>query len=101
MTVPPAVVLPAFFLYSASAFAATVAALARPLPLPRGGDLHALLLVRAVRAGAVAGLVLLATGTGLDNVRNFAGHFAASVPDGVFVRHLLPTLVSPVPLLFF
>eukprot|EP01051_Picozoa_sp_SAG22_P008658 SAG22_NODE_673_length_7973_cov_3.643129_8_plen_115_part_00 len=84
---PPAVVLPIFFLYTASALAAAVVALVRPLPLPAAGTGGAppTLLVRSVRAGAVAGLVLLAAGTGLDNARTFAGHFSASVPDGVFV----------------
>jgi hypothetical protein len=83
MTVASTIALPVFMAYSLSAFAATVAAVLRPLPLPLdAGDSSQL--YKPLRAGAVAGLALLAFGTGCDNARTFAGGFAANVPTGVF-----------------
>ncbi len=74
-----AVVLIAFLLYAVSAFTAAIASL---LWVPRVPQ--ATLAVRALRVGAIAGLFLLALGTGCDNARTVAGLFAANVPSGVF-----------------
>lgn len=74
-----AVVLIVFLLYTMSAFTAAIASL---LWVPRVPE--ATLAVRALRVGAIAGLFLLAFGTGCDNARTMAGLFAANVPSGVF-----------------
>jgi hypothetical protein len=92
------VTLPLFLLYSASAFAAAALILLRPMPPPAAAGTHAsssprLLclgevrlgadpgataagLLRGLRVGGIAGLFLLAFGTGCDNARTFAGAFA-------------------------
>ena len=67
-----AVVLIVLSLYTVSAFTAAIASL---LWVPRVPE--ATLAVRALRVGAIAGLFLLAFGTGCDNARTVAGLFAA------------------------
>ena len=74
------VAVPIFLLYSLSAFGAALVSVLRPLPPHPSADG----LLRALRAGAVGGLFLLAFGTGCDNARTVAGAFAMNVPDGVF-----------------
>jgi hypothetical protein len=105
------VTLPLFLLYSASAFAAAALILLRPMPPPAAAGTHAsssprLLclgevrlgadpgataagLLRGLRVGGIAGLFLLAFGTGCDNARTFAGAFAMCAPAGTALPHCL------------
>ena len=68
--------MPIFLLYSLSAFGAALVSVLRPLPPHPSGDG----LLRALRAGAVGGLFLLAFGTGCANARTVA----AAQPVGVY-----------------
>ena len=101
-TITELLTLPLFLLYSISAFAASAVCLLRPLPPPAAAGVHAASapqlafvgvvqltdpattvtnLLRWLRAGGIAGLFLLAFGTGCDNARTFAGAFAMCAAD--------------------
>lgn len=95
------IALPLFLLYSVSAFAASAVILLRPLPPPVAAGIYAsssprllwlgnvdisdpgktaAAMIRGLRVGGVAGLFLLAFGTGCDNARTLAGAFEMCAP---------------------
>ena len=101
------VTLPLCLLYAGSAFAACAVVLLRPLPLPAApggvsdGGLSntgtaATGLLRGLRLGGSAGLLLLAFGTGCDNARTFAGAFESCAGDWLWFTPPPPPL-PPLP----